>query len=68
MKLINCEWNAHLGKPQTTYLADTLVDVNLEKVDANSAEGSIIIVISENSSYMKNTKGKWQKIGSTEVI
>ena len=68
MKLIDCKWNAHLNKPQTTYLANTLAEVKLDKVDANSAEGSIIIVISENVSYMKNTVGKWQKIGGTEVI
>jgi len=34
----------------------------------DSAEGSVIIVISTRSTYMKNTAGKWQKVGTTEVI
>ena len=36
--------------------------------DAEGAEGSIILVISTEATYMKNTQGKWQKCGSTEVI
>jgi hypothetical protein len=36
--------------------------------DPDGAEGSMILVIASQSTYIKNTEGKWQKYGSTEVI
>ena len=36
--------------------------------DTDSAAGSTIIVIATSSTWMKNSTGKWQKVGTTEVI
>ncbi len=67
MKLIDREWNAHLGKYMNMWLADKTTDITAD-FDPDSAEGSIILVIETGATYMKNTLGKWQKCGSTEVI
>lgn len=67
MKLIGREWNACLGKYQNLWLADDK-SVLTADFDPDGAEGSIIIVISTETTYMKNTKGKWQLCGGTEVI
>ena len=67
MKLINQIWNPHLEKYERTWLADTEAEVKVG-FDPDSAEGSTIVVISTSSVWMKNTKGKWQKTGTTEVI
>jgi hypothetical protein len=67
MKLINREWNAYLGKYQNMWLADDETNITAN-FDPDGAEGSMIIVIATESTYMKNTSGQWQKCGSTEVI
>ena len=67
MKLISREWNEYLSKYQNTWLADSATDIAAD-FDTESAEGSIILVIASEATYMKNTQGKWQKCGSTEVI
>ena len=67
MKLIEQNWNPHLGKYEKTWLADTASDISAD-FDPDSAEGSSIIVISEGDVYMKNTQAEWQKVGTTEVI
>lgn len=67
MKLIDREWNAHLNKYQNTWLADDETGI-VADFDTEGAEGSMIIVISTQSTYMKNCSGKWQKLGTTEVI
>lgn len=67
MKLINREWNAYLGKYQNMWLADDESDITAN-FDPDGAEGSTIIVISTEATYMKNTSAQWQKCGSTEVI
>lgn len=67
MKLINREWNTCLGKYQNMWLADDTSDITAD-FDPDGAEGSTIIVIATEETYMKNTSGKWQKCGSTEVI
>lgn len=67
MKLINREWNAYLGKYQNMWLADDETGITAD-FDPESAEGSTIIVISTEATYMKNTAGNWQMCGSTEVI
>lgn len=67
MKLIECEWNTTLGKHNHTWLADDESAITAD-FDPESAEGSVILVISTNATYMKNTQGKWQKVGTTEVV
>lgn len=67
MKLIDREWNIHLNKYQNIWLADDESELSAD-FDPDGAEGSMIIVISTQANYMKNTNGKWQKLGTTEVI
>ena len=67
MKLINREYNAHQDKYLNTWLADNATKITTDFHPA-SAIGSIIIVIETKDIYIKNTKGKWQKFGTTEVI
>lgn len=67
MKLIDRKWNAFAGKYENTWLADDETGITAG-FDPDGAEGSIILVISTETTYMKNTQGKWQKCGCTEVI
>lgn len=67
MKLIEREWNAILNAYTNVWLADDESGITAE-FDHDSAIGSTIIVISTASTWMKNTSGKWQKCGTTEVI
>lgn len=67
MKLIDREWNAFLNKYMNMWLANEDSDIAAD-FDPEGAEGSMILVIASQSTYMKNTEGKWQKYGSTEVI
>ena len=67
MKLINREWNAHLNKYQNMWLADDESAIT-SGFDADSAEGSVIIVISTQATWIKNSTGKWQKCGTSEVV
>lgn len=67
MKLINQTWNAYQNKYDSTWLADSESDIPTNH-DPDSAVGSIIMVIFPQVVYMKNTAGKWQKMGTTEVL
>lgn len=67
MKLISREWNEFLSKYENLWLADNVSDIASD-FDPDCAEGSVIMVISTGAAYMKNTAGKWQRIGSNEVI
>lgn len=67
MKLIDREWNAYLGKYEHTWLANDESAI-VADFDTDSAEGSVILVISTQSTFMKNCEGKWQKCGTSEVI
>ena len=67
MKLIDSKWNPHLYKYENTWLANTADELTAD-FDPDSAEGSIVMVISNGNTYIKNASGKWQKMGSTEVI
>lgn len=67
MKLIDRSWNAYLGKFENTWVADSEFDIP-SGFDEESAEGSVILVIFPQVVYMKNSKGKWQKMGTTEVL
>lgn len=67
MKRIGRRWNAYLDKYEDTWLADDESAITADFAP-ECAEGSIIMVISTESTWMKNTSGKWQKCGTTEVI
>ena len=67
MKLINRDWSACMCKYMNMWLADEESQITAD-FDPEGAEGSTIIVIATESTYMKNTQGKWQKCGTTEVI
>lgn len=67
MKLIEREWNVILNEYTNVWLADDESGITAT-FDPGSAPGSTIIVISTASTWMKNTQGKWQKCGTTEVI
>lgn len=67
MKLIDREWNAYLSKYVNMWLADDESAIT-PGFDPDSAEGSVILVISTQVNWMKNSQGKWQKYGTTEVI
>lgn len=67
MKLIEREWNIILNKYINVWLADN-EDGIVADFDPEGAEGSTIIVISTASTWMKNVEGKWQKVGTEEVV
>jgi hypothetical protein len=66
MKLIDCEWNKCTNKHIHTWLANDESGITAD-FDSECSEGSVIIVISTSSTWMKNAQGKWQKVGSMEV-
>ena len=67
MVLIDTSWSWCQGKNQRVWLADDESKITAD-FDADSAVGSMIFVIATGNTWMKNTQGKWQKCGSTEVI
>ena len=67
MKLIDREWNPYLNKYQNMWLADDESSI-VADFDTEGAEGSVIMVISTQATYMKNSVGKWQKCGTSEVV
>ena len=67
MKLIEQKWNPHLGQYEKTWLADDESELTAA-FDPEGAAGSVVLVISTESTWMKNTQGQWQKLGTTEVI
>lgn len=67
MKLIDHEWNETLNKRTNTWLANDESQITAG-FDPECAEGSVILVISTNATFIKNADGKWQKVGTTEVI
>ena len=66
MKLIDREWNPHLNKYQHMWLADDESGI-VADFDPDGAEGSVIMVISTQDTWMKNSQSKWQKCGTSEV-
>lgn len=68
MVIIERAWNTAQCKWELTYLANTAADVVVSELDPDCAIGSSILVISSGAMYIKNTEGKWQKSGSTEVL
>ena len=67
MQLIDREWNEYLGNYQNVWLADDASGISAN-FDPDGSELSAIFVISEGAIYVKNCSGKWQKVGTTEVI
>lgn len=67
MKLIEREWNICMCRYTNVWLADNEDGITAD-FDPESAAGSTIIVISTASTWMKNSQGKWQKVGTTEVV
>lgn len=67
MKMIEEKWNSTIGKYERTFLANSEEEVNTG-LCGECAEGSCILVISTGNTYMKNASGKWQKMGTTEVL
>lgn len=67
MKLILMEWNPTIGGYQKSWLADDESQVTAS-FDPDSNPGSTIFVISTQAVYVKNSKGKWQKAGTTEEV
>lgn len=67
MKLIDHEWNKTLCKVTNTWLANDESEI-VPGFDPESAEGSVILVISTSATFIKNADGAWQKVGTTEVI
>ena len=67
MKLIEKRWNCCLAQYEHTWLADDESALTAD-FDPDSAVGSIVMVIATESVWIKNTDGKWQKPGTTEVL
>lgn len=67
MILIESKWNPILEKYTHGWLANDESGITAD-FDPNGAAGSTIIVISTASTYIKNADGKWQKVGTTEVV
>jgi hypothetical protein len=67
MKLIANDYNRGQDDEIRTWLADNATEISAN-FDAESASGSMIIVIETKDIYIKNSEGKWQKFGTNEVI
>ncbi len=67
MKLIEQKWNPHLNKYDKTWLANYDSELTAD-FDPDCSEGSVVIVVGSDSTYMKNADGRWQKYGTTEVL
>ena len=67
MVLIDSSWNFSVGAQEMTFIADTKNDIDLS-LTTHCAVGSSILVIDSGACYMKNTAGKFQRVGSTEVL
>lgn len=66
-KLIDREWSKCLKACRNTWLSDDGSDIPAD-FDPDGAEGSMILIIATGATLVKNTAGKWQKLGTTEVI
>lgn len=66
MKLIDREWNGFLNKYENVWLANDNSGISAD-FDSDSAEGSLIYVISTKETWVKNCDCKWQKCGTMEV-
>ena len=53
-------------KFENTWLADDEYSITSD-FDAEGAEISTILVIATGNVWVKNTQGKWQKLGTNEV-
>lgn len=67
LKLVESTFNWILNGYIKTWLADSLDDVSSD-FDPESVAGSSIVVIETKEVFVKNTEGKWQKFGTSEVL
>ena len=49
------------------WIADTPAGITAA-FDEESSPGSTLLIISTKDLYVKNSQGKWQKAGTTEVL
>ena len=70
MKIRAREYVPAQDKADYTFLADSVADIpaDMNERYPDAAVGSTIIVIEIGAMIVKNTKGKWQKFGTSEVI
>lgn len=66
MELIDSKWNYAQGQTERSWLADEESELTAD-FDPTSSVGSSILVIGTGNIWMKNTKRKWQKVGTSEV-
>lgn len=67
LKLVESTFNWILNGYIKTWLADSLDDISSD-FDPESVSGSSIVVIETKEVFVKNTEGKWQKFGTSEVL
>ena len=67
IKLIQQEYSNPQREWMNSWLADTPEDLTPD-FDPKGASGSSVVVISTKDVYIKNSQGKWQKVGTTEVV
>jgi hypothetical protein len=67
MKIIEREYNPLQDKATYTVLADAASEVTAN-LYPECAIGSTILCVATKDIFIKNTEGKWQKFGTTEVI
>lgn len=67
MKPLKSEWNEAQRKYYREWLADNDSDITAD-FDADSAAGSLILVTTSGTVYIKNTQDKWQEFGGSKVI
>lgn len=67
LKLVESTFNWILNGYIKTWLADSKDDFSSD-FDPESAPGSSILVIETKEVFVKNTEGKWQKFGTSEVL
>lgn len=66
-KLIQQEYSGPQRAWMNTWQSDDGSDLTAD-FDPKGAVGSSIMVIATGDLYIKNSEGKWQKYGTTEVI
>lgn len=65
--LLSREWNEVTGGYHKDWLADEESAVSAD-FDKDSNPGSTIYCIDTQTVFIKNSKGQWQRAGSTEVL
>lgn len=66
MRLFDKNWNPYMGRYEHVWLADSEDEITADCVEG-AGEGDVILALDTGSTWVKNTEGKWQKVGTTEV-